>query len=130
MGSKDGVSLTNRQDPMFCFTHRVAKQANQLAITVSWCENYTTGVILVRRVEFHKWVKAVGGIISAAKILKENPRTVRAWVHSERPPAFSSAVNIVIRSKNAVDFNGIYQPIARKKFIQSFKEQSVHRQSI
>lgn len=65
--------------------------------------------------EFSQWVKAVGGVNAAAKILKEKRRTVGSWVRGERAPLFPSAINIVIKSNNQVDFNDIYRPIARMK---------------
>ncbi len=63
--------------------------------------------------EFPSWVKKVGGISSAARILKEKPRTVASWVRAERAPLLSSAINIVVKSEREVDFNDIYLPIAR-----------------
>lgn len=75
--------------------------------------------------EFPEWVKKVGGIPSAAKILKENPRTVGSWMRGERSPLFPSAINIVIKSKHKVDFNGIYLPIARVKVVEGFNRELV-----
>lgn len=75
--------------------------------------------------ELPVWVKKVGGITSAAKILKENPRTVASWIRGERSPLFPSAINIVIKSKHEVDFNGIYLPIARVKVIEGFERELV-----
>ncbi len=65
--------------------------------------------------ELNQWVDEVGGIESAAAILKEKPRTVYSWYRMERPPRLVSAMNIVIRSRYLVDFNGIYGPLAKAK---------------
>ena len=75
--------------------------------------------------ELNHWIENVGGagragkisveaIRVAASLLNEKPRTVQSWYRHERHPSFTSAANILLKSKGAVDFNGIYAPFARK----------------
>lgn len=67
--------------------------------------------------EFNAWIdskaKGKAGVRQVAGLLGENPRTVYAWYRGERFPGFTSARNIVRVSGGAVDYNGIYAPLAR-----------------
>jgi len=72
-------------------------------------------------VELVQWVNKAGGVAKAAKLLKEKKRTVESWVRYERPPSFDAALNIVLKSKGDVDFNGIYQPIAKRRASQDVR---------
>ena len=63
-------------------------------------------------VELNDWIDQQGGYAAAAEKLDESPRAVRSWYYAERAPGLASAVNIIKRSDYAVDFNGIYWPIA------------------
>ncbi|MNR57565.1 hypothetical protein D3C85_1783740 [compost metagenome] len=51
---------------------------------------------------------------AAAELLGEKRRTVRSWLYCERAPSFSAALNIVLKSQRAVDFNGVYGPLMRR----------------
>lgn len=62
--------------------------------------------------ELNAWVDSVGGVEGAAEILKEKPRTVYSWYRMEKAPRLLSAMNIVAKTKGAVDYNGIYGPLA------------------
>lgn len=64
--------------------------------------------------KFNQWVDDQGGIEAAADFLKEKPRTVYSWYRFEKPPRFTAALNIVIRTHGRVDFNGIYGPLAQR----------------
>lgn len=75
--------------------------------------------------ELNRWIESVGGTgqagrlsLEAARVvsslLGEKTRTVQSWYRHERLPCFSSAANILLKSKGAVDWNGIYAPYARK----------------
>lgn len=75
--------------------------------------------------ELNHWIETVGGarqpgklsveaIRAAAILLGEKPRTVQSWYRHERHPSFTSAANILLKSKGVVDWNGIYAPFARK----------------
>lgn len=74
--------------------------------------------------ELNPWIESVSGvepprkaslaaIRSVADLLGEKPRTVYAWYRRDRVPSFGAALNITIKSKGAVDWNGIYIPFAR-----------------
>lgn len=67
--------------------------------------------------ELNAWIdsKAPGkaGVREVAGLLRENPRTVYAWYRQERAPCFRSAMNIVQASCGQVDYNGIFEPLAR-----------------
>lgn len=74
--------------------------------------------------ELNPWIESVGGvepprkaslstIRSVAELLGEKPRTVYAWYRRDRIPSFGAALNITIKSKGAVDWNGIFIPFAR-----------------
>ncbi|MCO7217096.1 hypothetical protein [Halomonas sp. OfavH-34-E] len=65
--------------------------------------------------EFRQWVDEAGGIDEAAALLKEKPRTVYSWYRLEKTPRLEAALNIVIRSRHRVDFNGIYGPLAKAR---------------
>lgn len=65
--------------------------------------------------KFTKWVDNQGGIEAAADFLKEKPRTVYSWYRLEKAPRLASALNIVMRTRGRVDFNGIYGPLAQNK---------------
>lgn len=73
--------------------------------------------------ELNKWIENIAGVEPAGKLspaglqavaslLGEKPRTVLSWYRQERIPSFSAGVNITIKSKKAVDWNGIYSPFA------------------
>lgn len=64
--------------------------------------------------KFNDWVDVVGGVENAAKVLEEKPRTVLAWYKGEKAPRIGKAFNIVIKTKDQVDFNGIYRPLAER----------------
>ena len=75
--------------------------------------------------ELNRWIESVGGTDQAgrlsleaaravASLLDEKTRTVQSWYRHERLPRFSSAANILLKSEGAVDWNGIYEPYARK----------------
>lgn len=66
--------------------------------------------------ELNTWIDKQGGIADAAKTLGESPRTVRSWYYAERAPVLASAAKIIRHSDYAVDFNGIYWPIAERMF--------------
>lgn len=77
--------------------------------------------------ELNRWIESVGGAGQAGKLsrvaactvaglLGEKTRTVQSWYRHERLPCFSAAANILLKSKGAVDWNGIYGPYARKLF--------------
>lgn len=53
------------------------------------------------------------GARAVAVMLQENPRTVYSWYCQERAPCFRSAMKIVQASCGAVDYNGIFEPLAR-----------------
>lgn len=57
--------------------------------------------------------KGKPGVRMAAGLLGENPRTVYAWYLGERAPCFTAARNIVQVSGGRVDYNGIFEPMAR-----------------
>lgn len=65
--------------------------------------------------KFTQWVDEKGGIDCAAEFLKEKPRTVYSWYRLEKAPRLASALNIVMRTRGRVDFNGIYGPLAQSK---------------
>jgi hypothetical protein len=78
-------------------------------------------------VELNKWIENIGGVEPAGKLslaglhavaslLGEKPRTVSSWYRQERIPSFTAGANIVLKSKGAVDWNGIYTPFAIKLF--------------
>lgn len=54
------------------------------------------------------------GVKPVAALLGEKPRTVYAWYRLERAPCFRAALNIVIASRGAVDYNGIFGPFGRR----------------
>lgn len=56
------------------------------------------------------------GLCAVASLLGEKTRTVSSWYRQERIPSFSAGVNIVLKSKGKVDWNGIYTPFAKKLF--------------
>lgn len=58
-----------------------------------------------------EWIKEKGGVAKAAAILKENPRTVAAWIYGEKLPKPQTAQRIIQASKGILDFNGIYAPL-------------------
>lgn len=73
--------------------------------------------------ELNKWIENIGGVEPAGKLspagiqavaslLGEKPRTVLSWYRQERIPSFKSGANIIIKSRKAVDWNGIYSPFA------------------
>ena len=62
--------------------------------------------------ELNDWIDKQGGYAAAAEKLGESPRAVRSWYYAERAPGLPSAVNIIKCSDYAVDFNGIYWPLA------------------
>lgn len=73
--------------------------------------------------ELNKWIENIAGVEPAGKLspaglqavaslLGEKPRTVLSWYRQERIPSFAAGVNITIKSKKAVDWNGIYSPFA------------------
>jgi len=75
-------------------------------------------------VELNPWMESVSGVEpprkasraalrSVAALLGEKPRTVYAWYRRDRIPSFNAAMNITIKSKGVVDWNGIYVPFAR-----------------
>lgn len=75
--------------------------------------------------ELNRWIETVGGTGQAgrlsleaartvASLLNEKTRTVQSWYRHERLPCFTSAANILLKSKGAVDWNGIYAPYAKK----------------
>ena len=77
--------------------------------------------------EFNRWIETVGnsprpgkvsgkGVHVVAALLGESPRAVYSWYRQERIPSFSAGVNIILKSKGDVDWNGIYAPFARKLF--------------
>lgn len=66
--------------------------------------------------DFNAWVDLQGGIEAAAELLGEKPRAVASWYYGERAPGLKAAANIVSKSGRAVDFNGIYWPLAKKLF--------------
>lgn len=66
--------------------------------------------------DFNAWVDQQGGTDEAAEILSEKPRAVASWYYGERAPGLKASTNIVRKSGNAVDFNGIYWPLAKKLF--------------
>ena len=74
--------------------------------------------------ELNPWIESVTGvepprkaslatIRAAADVLGEKPRTVYAWYRRDRIPSFGAALNSTIKSKGAVDWNGIFIPFAR-----------------
>jgi hypothetical protein len=76
-------------------------------------------------VELNKWIENIGGVEPAGKLspvglqavaslLGEKSRTVLSWYRQERIPSFVAGANIIIKSKKAVDWNGIYSPFAIK----------------
>ncbi len=69
--------------------------------------------------ELNDWISNVGGVNKAAEILKERPRTVYSWRRMDRVPTLAAALNIVIRTRNIVDYNGIYGPIAQARIAPS-----------
>ncbi|MFG0501107.1 hypothetical protein ACF8GD_00370 [Pseudomonas putida] len=73
--------------------------------------------------ELNAWIdsKARGqaGVNEVADLLRENPRTVLSWYRQERAPCLRAAMNIVQTSHGEVDYNGIYEPIAKR--LQRFK---------
>ena len=77
--------------------------------------------------ELNRWIESVGssprpgkvsgkGVHVVAALLGETPRAVYSWYRQERIPSFSAGVNIILKSKGDVDWNGIYAPFARKLF--------------
>ncbi|WP_106805753.1 hypothetical protein [Pseudomonas sp. S5D5] len=73
--------------------------------------------------ELNKWIENIGGVELAGKLspagiqavaslLGEKPRTVLSWYRQERIPSFAAGCNIIIKSRKAVDWNGIYSPFA------------------
>lgn len=66
--------------------------------------------------DFNAWVDKQGGIEAAAEVLGEKPRAVASWYYGERAPGLKAAANIVRKAEHAVDFNGIYWPLAKKLF--------------
>ncbi len=77
--------------------------------------------------ELNKWIEIVGaagpegklgqaGLCTVAALLGEKTRTVSSWYRRERIPSFAAGVNIVLKSKGLVDWNGIYTPFAKNLF--------------
>lgn len=67
-------------------------------------------------VELNAWIDSLsplGASQVAANLLNEKRRTVDSWRRFENPPSFRAALNIVVVSRGAVDFNGIYNPFWR-----------------
>lgn len=63
--------------------------------------------------ELNAWINSLsplGASQVAADLLGEKRRTVDSWRRFESPPGFRAALNIIIVSRGAVDFNGIYNP--------------------
>lgn len=67
-------------------------------------------------VELNQWIDAQGGVEAAAETLGESRRTVASWYYAERAPSLKAAAKIVERSGYALDFNGIFGPIAKRLF--------------
>ena len=65
--------------------------------------------------ELNAWIDELGGPETAAGLLKEKPRTVYSWYRFQKAPRIESALNIVLRTKGRVDYNGIYGPIAKSR---------------
>jgi hypothetical protein len=68
--------------------------------------------------ELCSWIDSVDGCDNAASLLGEKPRTVYSWYRKEKAPRLKSAIKIIAVTKGAVDFNGIYIPLAREQFAQ------------
>lgn len=75
--------------------------------------------------ELNSWIENVGGAAPAGRVgrarirlvaglLGEKPRTVSSWYRKERIPGFAAAMNIMVKTRGLVDWNGIYAPFARK----------------
>ncbi len=62
--------------------------------------------------DFREWIKKVGGIDLAARVLDEKARTVASWHCGDRAPSFQAALNIVKKTHGLVDYNGIYRSFA------------------
>lgn len=58
-----------------------------------------------------EWIDSVGGVVEAAKILDESPRTLNSWKYGEKTPSPAAAKNVVEKTKRVVDFNSIYGPV-------------------
>lgn len=74
--------------------------------------------------ELNPWMESVSGVEPPRKasraalrlvadLLGEKPRTVYAWYRRDRIPSFGAALNITLKSKGVVDWNGIFIPFAR-----------------
>ena len=74
--------------------------------------------------ELNPWIESMSGVEPPRKaslaairlvadLLGEKPRTVYAWYRRDRVPSFVAALNITIKSKGVVDWNGIFIPFAR-----------------
>ncbi|MBF8694926.1 hypothetical protein [Pseudomonas fulva] len=68
---------------------------------------------------FNDWVSEQGGVAAASEALGETFAAVRSWYYAERAPKLQAAIKIVEASQGRVDFNGIYEPIAKR--LHSFK---------
>ncbi|MEQ5770030.1 hypothetical protein NFH98_20880 [Halomonas sp. H33-56] len=64
--------------------------------------------------ELNDWIDEFG-LEGAAALLKEKPRTVYSWYRFQKAPRLASALNIVVRTRGRVDYNGIYGPLARAR---------------
>lgn len=64
--------------------------------------------------KLNRWIDSKGGVDAAAGFLKEKPRTVYSWYRMEKAPRLAAALNIVVRTRGLVDFNGIYGPLAQR----------------
>ncbi|MET4696988.1 hypothetical protein V5J34_004954 [Endozoicomonas sp. NE35] len=65
--------------------------------------------------ELNDWIDELGGVRRAASVLGVKWRTVDSWYYMQRSPSRFAAINIVIKSRGKVDFNGIYKPFLRKE---------------
>lgn len=66
-----------------------------------------------------EWINSQGGVEEAAIVLGESRRAVASWYYGERAPKLKSAVNIIEKSGYVLDFNNIFEPIA--KVLHGFK---------
>lgn len=67
-------------------------------------------------VDLNEWIDSKGGVAGAAEILGESPRAVASWYYAERAPKLKSVVNIIEKSGYQIDFNGVFEPMARAMF--------------
>lgn len=64
---------------------------------------------------FKNWIDSVGGIPTAAKLLKVTEHTVRVWLRGESTPRSRTLKEIIRLSKGSLSFEVIYKETSKSK---------------